>query len=75
VSNAQKTEQLADIVHASVCRWNHADECAYHYSDWKVPLEKNLPVRQRAFTAASKMLEVVSFEDAVKLMNIAREGR
>ena len=62
----QPNYQLAEILHEKLCHWNHTDGCGWYYEKWEGFGEKS--ERQRYLDKANKILEGVSYKQAVHVI-------
>lgn len=60
--------KLAEIIHNSLCKSNHTDGCSWYYEKWD-GFGKN-PTRMLYLDRANKILEKVSYKDAVYIISI-----
>ena len=65
MTNAQ---HIAEIIHERMCHWNHTDGCAWYYDTWED--EKLRGSRQTYFEKAESILAVVSYETALKVVEL-----
>lgn len=58
-------KQLADTIHAKICRLNHTDVCGYLYENWKEPGY----AKKEYLTKAQSILSEIDFNSAMKVVN------
>lgn len=59
-------QQLANVLHAKQCHWNHIDACGWDYSSWNAPC----PTRIEYLKKAERILREVDLDTVVKVLNL-----
>lgn len=58
-------KQLADTIHAKICRLNHTDVCGYLYENWNEPGY----AKKEYLVKAQFILSEIDFNSAMKVVN------
>lgn len=59
--------KLAELIHSKTCTWNHTDGCDWYYESWEG--FKNNSTKMRYLDKANKILEKVSYADAMYVIS------
>ena len=64
-----KAQQLATLLHDKQCHHNHDDGCGWYYESWDMQI-RGFSVRKQYLEKAQAILNIVSFELAVRIVEV-----
>lgn len=58
-------KRLAELLHRTMCHYNHTDGCGWHYENWTDPRH----ARKQYLAMAQRLLKVVDEDTATKVVH------